>query len=608
MKLREFSFRQEVLFASIHKLIAICIATIPIFLLIPLLVKNAINMPYLDEWDTPGIALLKFASNTLSFGDLIAQANESRPLFPRLIFLGMAFLTGWDTRYEFLVIFLVACLISYQIYRLSQITIRGSEYQRLFLMLLANLLIFSPVQSDNWLWGIQLITFMPITCITAGLLVSYSNLGTKLKTLILLGLCTISTYSYANGMLAWLLLFPSAIFTSRFFQNRDLKDQRWLMFGGVIGCVSNVVVYFHNYKQPPVASFSESLIHPLEALKFFLIFLGNPLKNGQIEASQQLGTSLTVGLVLFTLFSCVLLYLLSNRKDKALLYYSTPWVVIGGYSCASGLITTVGRLGLGLEAALSSRYPTFSLYLLVSLIYLLAIVAENIIQNYYLHEIKKVRIIRGVLVSLTASLIVLHTSTYLSHAKTMALDHRYRLHAKACLLFINFVDEKPTFEARIYPYYEIGKPKIIQLNQNHFLKPALVESPNLSIIEGKRKQYPSEAYGFLDSITQTSESELLLSGWAVFPDRKKPADAVILAYETPNSAPKAFAIAPVIEKSKDIVRVFKDQAYQNVRWSKSLAVNKLPEGDIKVSAWAFDTEAKQAFRLAGSKSLSKPLK
>jgi hypothetical protein len=601
MNLKAFSIPQEITSVFIFKIAATVMAIFPVFLLVPLLVQNAINLPFMDQWDTPVNALLKIADRTFSFSDLIAQANESRPLFPRLLFLGVAFLTNWDIRYEYVVIFLVACLISYQIYRLSWLTIRGSEYRRLFLILLANLLIFSPVQSDNWLWGIQVITFIPIACITAGLVASYASFEIKLKTLILMGLCTVSTYSYANGMLSWFIVFPSAIFISQTAQNRNPKTQLWLIVGGGVGCLSNLVVYFHNYFRPSLSpSFSEALAHPLVAFNFFLLFLGSPLNSRGIE----LEPAQTIGLVLLLLFSCVLFYLLWHRKDGSLLRDSVPWVAIGVYACASGLITAAGRVGFGLETALVSRYTTFSLYLVVSLVYLLAIVADSIIQTHAIQETKKARIVRDVLVFLIASLVVLHAPVYLSHAKIISQSYRYRLYAKACVLFINFVDEKPTIEAVLYPSYNLVKPKINRLSQIHLLKPTLVESSDVSLLEEKQKSSSSDSYGFLDSIIPINEAEILISGWAIFPDRRQPADAVVLAYETPNSQPKAFAIAPVIDKSPDVAEKFKNEGYQNVRWSKTLALNQLPKGDIKVSAWAFDTETKRVFRLEGFKHLS----
>jgi hypothetical protein len=604
MKLKQFTFFERITVLPIAKALAICIAMVPIFLLVPLLVGNAINLPLMDQWNTPLAAIFKAFDGTLSFDDLIAQHNESRKFFPRLLFLGMAFATKWDTRYEVLMIFLIACLIAAQVYYLSRMTIQGSEYKRILLSLLANLLVFSPVQSDNWLWGIQLITFIPITCITAGLIVSCSSLEIKRKALILVVLCTISTYSYANGMLSWFVVFPSAIASLRFSQYRKLKAQRWLILGGMIGCISNLFLYFHNYIKPSqTPSFFESLSHPFEAVNFFLIFLGSPLGN------HQLGTARIIGLILVILLSSILFYLLCHRKDRQVIYYSIPWIAIAMYSLASAAVTTAGRLGFGLEAAMPSRYTTFSLYLVVSLIYLIAITADHIIQSEFIRPVSSAHsIIKIFVFVLLALFLVLHTLTYRSSVEIMKVEHRDRLHAKACLLFVNVVDESSVIKKVVYPWPPLIVPMVNRLNEIHFLKPALIKSPDILESE-KEAQYSLKASGFLDSdsIKQISKTEISISGWAIFPDRKQPADAVVLAYETSKSPPKAFAIAGVTGNSPDVAKALNNSAYQKVRWTKTFPVSKLPKGPVKLSAWAFDTETKQMYRLANSRSASAKL-
>jgi hypothetical protein len=597
MKLRRFAFFEKLMSFPIVRVITICLAMVPIFLLVPLLIENAVNLPSMDQWKTPLEAIFKAADGTLSFDDLIAQHNESRKFFPRLLFLGMAFLTNWDTRYEFLLTFIVACLISVQIYCLSRITIRGSEYVRLLLLFAANLLIFSPVQYENWLWGIQLVVFIPIACIIAGLIVSYSNLEIKRKTLVLIGLCTISTYSYANGMLSWFIVFPSAALTLRFSRKRELKSQRWLILGGTVGCILNLVLYFHNYIKPSHhPSFSESLYHPFEAVNFFLIFLGSSL------SSNQLGTARIVGLLLVILLGSIFLYLLGHKKDRQVIYHSIPWIAIAMYSCASALITTAGRLGFGLEAAMPSRYTTFSLYLVVSLIYLTAIISDNAIQSRFIRPTIVANSISKTSIFILAALfLVLHTSTYQSSVDSMAAGHRYRLYAKACLLYFNIIDEGDVIKAAIYPWPRMLGPMVNRLNEMHFMKPPLITSPSMLESE-KGEQHALKAGGYLDSISikKVSKAEITVSGWAIFPDRKQPADAVVLAYEKLNNVPKAFTIAAATGSSSDVAAALNDPTYQNVRWTKTFSIDKLPKGTVELSAWAFDTETRQMYRLANA--------
>ena len=164
-------------------------------------------MPIQDQWQISTI-FEKFNQRTLSFNDLIAQHNESRKFFPRLIFLTLAFITKWNIRYEMLVTFLLACIVSINIYLLNRLTIGGSRIKGLTIALISNIFIFSAVQYENWLWGIQIVVFTPIVCITICILIAYSRLNNIAQILICMVLSTISTFSYANGLLAWVIVLP----------------------------------------------------------------------------------------------------------------------------------------------------------------------------------------------------------------------------------------------------------------------------------------------------------------------------------------------------------------------------------------------------------------
>jgi hypothetical protein len=106
-----------------------------------------------------------------------------------------------------LVSLLLACLVSFNIYRISRVMITGTQ-KRLWLLTAANLLIFSPVQYETWLFGIQVVYLAPIACLTTCLSVVYSGLRPKTKLAIGVLLSIISTFSSANGILCWVLVLP----------------------------------------------------------------------------------------------------------------------------------------------------------------------------------------------------------------------------------------------------------------------------------------------------------------------------------------------------------------------------------------------------------------
>ncbi len=106
-----------------------------------------------------------------------------------------------------LAIFALACLSSFNLYRLGALTIGGENYsQRLAALLLTNVLIFSPLQFDTWLYGIQVVYLVPMACITTGLLVVLSGWHDRTKFAVCMCLSTLSAFSSANGMLCWVAL------------------------------------------------------------------------------------------------------------------------------------------------------------------------------------------------------------------------------------------------------------------------------------------------------------------------------------------------------------------------------------------------------------------
>src|SRR5215475_7827794 len=131
-----------------------------------------VNVPFWDQWVIADLVVKAF-EGTLSLGDLTFQQNESRLVFPRLLFIGLAYLTGYDVRYEMWGSFCLGCLVAYNIYRLGRLTLGDNLRQEIFLLFLASLMIFSLMQWENWFWGIQLSFFVPIVSVTSILSVVY---------------------------------------------------------------------------------------------------------------------------------------------------------------------------------------------------------------------------------------------------------------------------------------------------------------------------------------------------------------------------------------------------------------------------------------------------
>jgi len=152
------------------------VSILPAVLLCFMLVQYWVNIPVWDEWDGFENIFEKYYTKTLTFNDFITQHNESRTMFPRLIVLGLGLMTGWDVRVVMCVSIAMACGISLNLFvLLSRVNILPLT-TKLVLLSLSNLFVFSFVQWENWLWGLQMVVYLPPLMLTTGLIINTSKM------------------------------------------------------------------------------------------------------------------------------------------------------------------------------------------------------------------------------------------------------------------------------------------------------------------------------------------------------------------------------------------------------------------------------------------------
>src|SRR5258708_17833718 len=168
-------------------------------------------------------------------------------------------------------------------------------------------------------------------------------------------------------MICWApLLF---LILMQFERNRDkLKAAAvWLALAAV-----NLTAYFHGYRRiGETGQLSDSLELPYKAIRLLLAFIGAPL--GSARGLEDLKLAIVIGALTVCVTVLVVFKLLHNLKDPGILRRCAGWLTIAAYSLITAVITTAGRVRMAPHFLLDSRYTTFSLYLIVALIFLLAI-------------------------------------------------------------------------------------------------------------------------------------------------------------------------------------------------------------------------------------------
>ena len=547
-----------------------------------LILRYGVDVPYSDQWNTAHF-FEEFARGSLTLADLYAQQNEFRQLFPHLLFVALGRLTGWNVKYEMFASLLLAGLVAGCVWRLGARTF-PDPLRRGVLFLLASLLNFSAIQYDNWLFGVQVVYFVPIACVAVGLFVADSErTGTAAAVAACACLSVVSTFSSANGLVAWFVL-PPALLAAR--PRALAAARRWLPLwcAGIALCAA---VYVQGYERPGShPPTSEAVRHPLEAAAYFVAYLGGPLAAWRYP----LAVALAVGAVALTAYALACAYLFRHRGDGGLLRRSMPWAALGAYTLCTGALVTVGRVGFGVGHATTTRYAAFSAYLLVALVYLLPCVAEHAARGGRLAA-GRLALLRRLGAAAAVLLVVAHVVIFALVVRHSAAHwRRALLRAKACLLFIEVAPEERCLAEGLHPDVRLLRERAESLDRMGYLRPPLVRGGRMRDLAAAGGAC-SDGHGSFGRLSAEG-GDYAAEGGARLPHRGgEPADAVVLAYGAGADEQTAFALAEVGAAG----------APGDPRWRKTFPAAALPaSARVEVTAWAFDAEEGRAYRICGT--------
>ena len=232
-------------------------------------------------------------------------------------------------------------------------------------------------------------------------------------------------------------------------------------------------------------------------------------------------------------------YTFRAPKNQCQTYGVCVWLAIAVYSLLTAILATFSRLGFGVHQALSSRYTTFSLYFTVALISMMPIIAN---QLKHTERFLRYNPVSYKTISFFMLLIVIfHLLTFSITVRRMAQLRLERLQAKACLLFINYIEDECLIK-KLYPDINILKQRANTLNNLGYLRPNLIASNRMLDIAGT-DAYNAHDYGVFASLQRGDR--YIASGWATLPERREPPDAILLAYDNVDGHPIVFALTNI---------------------------------------------------------------
>ncbi len=551
--------------------------------------RCGVDVPCTDQWAGECPLFVKMSLGTLGAGDFFAQHNEHRIFFPRLIFYGLGRLTRWNVRAELWVILGLAGIMAGNVWR----TLRATGWRvagvGFWLLLTADVLIFSPLHRENFLWGFQIGFLLPLACLTACPWVCCSP-AVRTRFGGSFALCVVTTFSIGGGFVAWLLCFPLLWQTG----GRDTwRAHRpwWVLWAA--GFAGSVAGYLHGYAVPAgSANRWVFLQEPVLTTQYWLTYLGLPFAFGTpvdpLIVAQ--GSAAAMLLVL----AGILFYLWRWRTDPVLWRRCLPWLAMAGIALAYAALTAVGRVQFGLRQALTSRYVIFAVLLPIGLSCLAATVDRHL-RRQARAESFPARAVRTVLIGLGSGLALLHgLGAFLVAPGWEEYSHSL-LKSKALVETVNVVDE-PELLTRYVDLTPL-REKIERLDQIGYLRPPLVRSRLVAeIADGSALAAES---GSLERVIRGPDGRLGMRGWAVVPGKARPADAVLLTSDNAQGQAVLFAVAETGTAHPGANLPPRPATCAQSGWQKIFPADRLPAGSGTLKAWSFDAETGRAYRLSG---------
>ncbi|HEY3443783.1 MAG TPA: hypothetical protein VGK29_23710 [Paludibaculum sp.] len=530
------------------------LALVPPLILALLVAHYVVDVPYFDQWAFSALGVY-FRNGGQDFGPLFSQHNEARMLFPTLVNLACEYLSSGDVRVCAAAAMSLAGLSLFNIHRLVVLTLPDSVAARSAVTLLASIMIFSPVQWENWLWGNQIALFFPAACLTTAICAACSELRFGVKLGVCAGLAFVATFSFPNGILCWVVLLPLLVWQPADRQGRILAAAGWLA-----AAVGSIGLYFQGFLTTAGhASWAESFAKPLILVFSFMGFLGAPLASGGEIWLYRSGRLISLALLGLLAVACLALMM---GRSRLAWQRAGGWLVLCAFVLGSAGVTALGRSTMSSVFLHDSRYTSFSIYLVIGLAGLLAVVRAEWPEPGR-------RATLPVAVVLCVGVLGLHVSASVQSVPAMAKWRTARLQSKACLAMIN-VGASPCAITKLGPAYSQVLTTANALNVLGLLHPPLLHGALLPA-ERIAAAPLNAAEGKLAGLRRLPDGSWIASGSAVLPGRGEPADGVVITYEAAKGAPQVVALADTPTPASGWVQWF-----------------VLPEDAATVRAYAYD--------------------
>ena len=561
------------------------VALVPMLHMTYLVRHYGVEVPTLDDWEMAPL-IVDAHTGHLKWASIFAQQQEARTVLPKLIFILFAADGHWDVRDQMMLSVACCWLTAAGLF----VLLRRSGLPATAMAVpfwLAVLTIFTPAKFEIWIFASGFPSFFPALFLVTALVAAGSErltLATKF------GLCALlsaaSSFSLANGLLAWGLTFPALLLMQRPAAWRSWLTG-WLAVTGLCA-----VVYFWGYQKPVELTAFAPAVSWLDYAGFILQFLGGSL--AYAAKSNPTVAATIFGAAQLIVFVVVSIYFGRRISDRRLFARTVPWFALAFHSIGSAILASLGRVGYGAPYALASRYVTFSVYLTIGLVGLVAIMAnEASVGSPTLR-------FRGWRYAIWLGLIAAYLIPYKVSAQNnrfflRALSAKHRL-ARGAVLFCHAIDTRESIKKTAYPNDARPVTEAADaLDRLKLLRPPLIRTNRIADVPHEIAGN-GHASGACETIVPADGELVHATGWATLDAKGRPADCVAIAYQTADNEWVLCAISDSFAMRPEIVKRFHSMEQLWSGWSATFQRSAFPAG-ANLSFWAVDADAPRLYRL-----------
>ncbi|MGA3065983.1 MAG: hypothetical protein ABSF29_03965 [Tepidisphaeraceae bacterium] len=577
-------------------------AATPAILPLWLILTDGVDVHFWDEWSWAGIYAQAHLGH-IAFADLFAQHNEHRLVTEHLINIALNHFTYWNNYGVLLTGWVATGVTSADLLPTCRRTSKGGA---VWIWFVCNVLLFSPVQRQTWLWGAGVQA--PLVCMFVVLtfVTLTSGMVLWLKLPLSLVCAAAATFTSANGNLVWpiaaFLIFaapgnaePQAMQKGNFNSKKCKAVALSVLALTAIFAVGGFLYHYSFFSLSGSTAYRSSV--GVMCL-YLLAFLGSPFADsapGFAPATM----AVTCGSILLILFLAGLTYVFRCwRFPSDLRRQTLPWTVVGGFALASALLAAFARAGFGWDKEpLETRYTTTALYLPVALVGLIPLICRDIKRRAGGSGEVWLR------VPTCAATALLIVQVYCIAPAIAASDHwrQFQRSGKAAVLLINILPDQPDV-ADLYPTPAVLHFAANVANLAGFMHPPLISSDDADLIRAASPEEIGGAKGELDKYIGSNGNQVVFAGWAFLAGVGKPADAVVLTYQDAAGRRTFCVRADMGLERPDIVTKTGQDRYHDCGWQGTVDLRRIPPEvkPIRINAWAFDTDTGKAWKLQGS--------